>query len=118
MMKKIMNYRVNEHNKKIKEYCFAGNKSLVTHYKEPMSLQRIQVELEVVKAISEEQELAQKIWKDFRNWKKEKKYERVEPVKKARSIKSIKSQKSIVEEEDTQPLNFQKSLENNQEMEF
>jgi hypothetical protein len=50
-MKKILNQKINEHNLKIQEYCMLGQKNLITHWKEPMSLQKIQLELEVVREL-------------------------------------------------------------------
>lgn len=78
-MKKILNKKINEHNLKIQEYCFTGRKSLINHWKDPMSLQKIQVELEVVREIDKTLEvgdfdLGGKVWSDFKNWKKEPKH--------------------------------------------
>lgn len=68
-VKQILNKKINQHNNQVKDFCLAGNKSLVSHWKQPMSLQKIQVELEVVRAMHEEgnegHDLSQKVWNDF-----------------------------------------------------
>jgi hypothetical protein len=70
------------HNLQVTEYCLSGLKTLVTHHKDPMSLQKIQVEMDVVQKMGEqpneddilngnEIDLGAKIWRDFKNWRKE-----------------------------------------------
>jgi hypothetical protein len=39
--KKVLNQKINEHNLKVADYCFSGQKSLIRHHKEQMSLQKI-----------------------------------------------------------------------------
>lgn len=98
--KKVLNQKINEHNLKISDYCLSGQKSLVSHYKEPMSLQKIQVELEVIRDIKQdvpddEFNLNKKIWNDFKDWGREPKYFYKKPVSKARKMR-LQKQKSLL----------------------
>lgn len=78
-MKMVMNTKITQHNEKITEYCNSGIKSLVKHWKEEMSLQKIQVELSMIKGIEQPEDpnewnLAKKVVTDFKNWRNESKY--------------------------------------------
>jgi hypothetical protein len=87
-MNKVLNEKIFQHNQKVKEFCLKGDKCLISGYGEPMSLQKIQVELEVIRSMASEegQELNKKVWDGFKNWRKEPK---VEKVKKPKAVKKL-----------------------------
>ena len=112
--KAVLNKKINEHNLKVTDYCLSGKKSLVSHYKESMSLQKIQVELEVIREVRQNVEdgefnLNKRIWDDFQNRHEEPKYLYRKPASKAKKNrlqkqKTSKSDKSE-EKEAAEPLN-------------
>lgn len=94
-MKRVISQKINDHNERVTEYCMMGQKNLVSHFKEPMSLQKIQVELSVIRKIAEpvlegDINLGIKIWNDFKQWHNEPKYIR----KQNPSIKTKPKEKS------------------------
>ena len=40
-MNKVLNQKVNEHNSKVKDFCLKGDKTLISSFGDPMSLQKI-----------------------------------------------------------------------------
>lgn len=83
-MKMVLNNKISTHNEQVVAYCNSGQKSLIKHYKEDMSLQKIQVELETLRSITEPEDenewsLGRKILNDFKNWQSETRYVRKKP---------------------------------------
>ena len=71
-----------------------------------MSLQKIQVELEVIRDIKQDVDdgefnLNKKIWNDFKDWGREPKYLYKKPASKARKMR-LQKQKSLAKSSDNQ----------------
>lgn len=65
-----------------------------------MSLQKIQVELEVIRSMGSEegQSLSKKVWDGFKAWRNEPKYEKVKKQKAVKKLETLEDQAKPVQE--------------------